>query len=328
MKIKLENIGIIKKAEIIFDGLSVVAGENDTGKSTIGKILYALIRTIRWSSSAGKSVKQTYMNTFNRYITKLFKNQISSDGVIVFEYMGSIFTFYLHNHRCTEIVLPDDFTNEEAKVFSPLFIDTPYIWNLLPSLKTMKTLEQHQEIGVDFEIFETFLDLYYALNTKLKDDNKIKIDIASIIDGNFQENEFGEFVFVKDKKNIELVNTAMGIKYFGTFDVLSSKNHLYTGQILILDEPEVHLHPKWQLKLAEVIVYLVVNGVKIFVNSHSPYMIEALQRYGKKMNIKQNFYLANDRKIIQDDASLSKIFAKLSEPFDTFDAMDREILHG
>ncbi|MDQ7084943.1 MAG: hypothetical protein Q9M36_08415 [Sulfurovum sp.] len=64
------------------------------------------------------------------------------------------------------------------------------------------------------------------------------------------------------------------------------------------------------------------------INSLSPYMIEALQRYGQKANIPTDFYLADDYKIVEDKESLSKIFAKLSEPFDEFDKMDSELLNG
>ena len=138
----------------------------------------------------------------------------------------------------------------------------------------------------------------------------------------------GNFLFKKENQNIEIINTAMGIKYFGIFQVLSDKNHFYNTQILFLDEPEVHLHPKWQLELAKLIVHLVAKGVKILVNSHSPYMIEALQRYAQKENIPNSFYLAENRRIVKDSQSLSKIFAKLSEPFDEFDKMDSELLNG
>jgi predicted ATPase len=30
---------------------------------------------------------------------------------------------------------------------------------------------------------------------------------------------------------------------------------------LVLDEPEVHLHPNWQLKYAEIITLLVKNNI-------------------------------------------------------------------
>ncbi len=46
MRLKLQNIGIIEEADINVDGITLIAGQNDSGKSTIGKILYALIRGV------------------------------------------------------------------------------------------------------------------------------------------------------------------------------------------------------------------------------------------------------------------------------------------
>lgn len=327
MKLRLKNIGIVKEANITFDGLTVIGGENDSGKSTVSKVLYGLIKTIKLSSNVDHSddTEKVYIQTFNRYIKKLFHKQISEDGHISFEYLDYSFEIEIKHNSCKSFHFPKNYKNDEPKMTTPLLIDTPYIWNILPSLKTMKNID-----NVDFEITQTLQDLYSALNIKLVDDeNNIKLpNIASLIGGNFQEDNLGNFSFRKDSVDIKLINTAMGIKYFGILQVLADKNHLYSGQILFLDEPEVHLHPKWQVELAKVIVYLVSKGVKILVNSHSPFMIEALQRYSKKSNVPTNFYIADNNKIVKDDQALSKIFAKLSEPFDLFDEMDSELLNG
>lgn len=44
MRLQLENIGMIRHADIKLDGLTVIAGENDTGKSTVGKLIFSLIK--------------------------------------------------------------------------------------------------------------------------------------------------------------------------------------------------------------------------------------------------------------------------------------------
>lgn len=328
MKLKLNNIGALKEADITLEGLTVVAGENDSGKSTLGKVLYALIKTIRWSSNTNGIINQEqyYMDRFNKYIQKLFNAQISKDGTIKFFYDNEEFRLELSKNKCNIFTFPENYNNTFSKITSPIFIDSPYIWNILPTLRTIKSIES--EIDVDFSVVELMKDLSIALTVKAGEDGKIKLNIQSIIKGEFQEDKLGNFIFKKGDEKIDILNTAMGIKYFGILQVLSNNNHFYDGQILILDEPEVHLHPKWQLELAKVIVYLASQGVKVLVNSHSPYMIEALQRYSKQQNIPNNFYLADDQKILEDEQSLSKIFAKLSEPFDEFDAMDSETLHG
>lgn len=42
----LKNIGIIEDATIKLDGLTVITGYNNTGKSSIGKALYSLISAV------------------------------------------------------------------------------------------------------------------------------------------------------------------------------------------------------------------------------------------------------------------------------------------
>lgn len=46
MEISFKNTGIISSAKVKFGGLTVIAGENDTGKSTIGKYLFTLINSL------------------------------------------------------------------------------------------------------------------------------------------------------------------------------------------------------------------------------------------------------------------------------------------
>ena len=97
---------------------------------------------------------------------------------------------------------------------------------------------------------------------------------------------------------------------------------------MLFDEPENHLHPKWQVKFAEVICQLVKIDIKILINSHSPYMIESLEKYSQKHKIqtKTNFYLA-DNHIIEPKNKLEVIYDKLAQPFDTFEKIDSELLN-
>lgn len=48
------------------------------------------------------------------------------------------------------------------------------------------------------------------------------------------------------------------------------------GQLLIIDEPELNLHPYSQRRLAQVLAMLVNAGIKIFITTHSDYIIKEL----------------------------------------------------
>ena len=100
--------------------------------------------------------------------------------------------------------------------------------------------------------------------------------------------------FFKENMRIRYSILQQELKLLEYFKYLSQNNYLNeNASSYILDEPEVHLHPKWQLEMAKIIVELVKNGVKIVVNSHSPYMIQALIKYARVEDIvdKSNFYL-------------------------------------
>lgn len=46
MKLSVNNFAKIKKADIIVDGITVIAGENNTGKSTIGKVIFSIFNSL------------------------------------------------------------------------------------------------------------------------------------------------------------------------------------------------------------------------------------------------------------------------------------------
>ena len=65
--------------------------------------------------------------------------------------------------------------------------------------------------------------------------------------------------------------------------------------LLIMDEPESHLHPQWIIEYARLIVLLNKQiGVKFFIASHNPDMVSAIKYISEreKSNANLNFYLA------------------------------------
>ena len=339
MELQLKNIGMIKEANIKIDGLTVIAGENDTGKSTLGKSLYLLLLFLSDLNKVNKNFKQNQplpkdeIKRSSRLSKLIFDNQLTNKSSFNLktdnqEYEFGINDNDMNNKQGFEI----EIDKNDLKL--PIMIETPLVWNLNKFFNQMATVEsQSGMFGDELSIDYPFLlkDLHFRLSIGVKKSaHHIEDEIYSLINGKFKKDDIGNFYFERENKKISLLNTATGIKYFGIFQVLSENNYLNKDTVLILDEPEVHLHPKWQLKLAKVIVELVKNGVKILVNSHSPYMIEALQRYSEseKIEDKTNFYLAENGKIDKENNSnsetLAKIFEKLSEPFDVFEEMDSE----
>ncbi len=117
------------------------------------------------------------------------------------------------------------------------------------------------------------------------------------------------------------VNTASGLKSFGTLQLLVESQFLDERSLLIIDEPETHLHPQWQLEYAKLIVMLAENHIPVLLSSHSPYMIQALKVFSENSQLKNqaNYYLAapnqdNLTEIIDVTDDLNRIFQTLSKP--------------
>ena len=76
------------------------------------------------------------------------------------------------------------------------------------------------------------------------------------------------------------------MKTFAILKTLLLNGAIEENGTLILDEPEVHLHPEWQLVFARVIVELYkAFGLHILLNTHSPYFLRAIEVYAEQAGI-------------------------------------------
>ena len=118
-------------------------------------------------------------------------------------------------------------------------------------------------------------------------------------------------------------STASGIKQIGVIQVLLSNRKLKKDSFLIIDEVEVNLHPEWQFKLAEILILLVKElNISLYINTHSPMLIEAIEVFSKYYDLKDDtyYYLAEKTdngenfKYI-DFTQLHELYDNLAKPY-------------
>ena len=61
MQIRLKNIGIIKDSTLTLDGLTVITGKNNSGKTTVGKTLYAMLDAVSDLQEKGWIDRSSYV---------------------------------------------------------------------------------------------------------------------------------------------------------------------------------------------------------------------------------------------------------------------------
>ena len=60
------------------------------------------------------------------------------------------------------------------------------------------------------------------------------------------------------------------------------------GQLVYIEEPEIHLHPRAQSKMAEVLVAAARRGVKVVVETHSSILLLGIQTLVAKGELDEN----------------------------------------
>ena len=163
---------------------------------------------------------------------------------------------------------------------------------------------------------------------------KINQKISSILQSDIVVKD-GSFVCSSD--NLNLANLALGSKMFAILKMLLANGRINSKTLLILDEPESHLHPMWQNKLAELVTILVKElNLKTVITSHSPNFVLALQTYAMKYDIVDTckFYSTEKRqdgytvdyKLMNED--LTMVYADFSKPLSEIKALFDVLKYG
>lgn len=405
MKLTIKNFARIKEAEINIDGITIIAGENNTGKTTIGKVLFSCFNSLNNIEEAilldkKKAINREFFELFkillNEYVIHnedeltlgkiqnitniLYYNYINTKKNIydilidklkeyvdikdetiinhikktakrieeyinisynklaykkIEEYFNEMFNNQINSRiekdTIAEINILDlyfKFKNDEridtslnySNKRNIFFIDNPFIFDRNDYPYSLSIAESHLINSILHSEKPNTLDKILA-EEKLKN---IYDKLSNAVNGKIVEKD-KEFYLEEDffYEPISVHNLSAGLKSFAIIKMLLERNALKEDDILILDEPEIHLHPKWQLLYAEIIVLLQKEfNIYILITTHSPYFLEAIEMYSKLhgMQEKTNYYLADIEnkysvfKLVND--SIEDIYNIMAQPIE------------
>lgn len=394
-KISFENVGALPKMEIKADGLTLIAGVNGTGKSTVLKSIYAtthafvdfdkrkkasVIETINRAKSliffeqngSGKITTNSRSSEFNlntpddvlmkeldtlidlykddkdsRWLNlDIAKRVLSGDmddqfafQVIVDE-MGSEFRaieqfrsatakddtlLKIENDgRSLKLMMQDSkamgYSGAILSFPQVVYYDTPFVLEMERNWSPSMHLDHRRALA---ELF--YQDEDRSVIDKIAGDgawNRLQDLIDEVVPGDFSVSSSKTYLEYREAGVVlRTDNIAAGMKPFGILKILLDKGKLPAGSLVLLDEPEVHLHPKWQNDLAELIVLLVKKaGVKVIMTTHSQQLALGIQVKAEEYDQHVDYYrLSKGEDGLVECAdvthSISKIYREMAEPF-------------
>ncbi|EDN71435.1 ABC transporter [Beggiatoa sp. PS] len=354
MYFELKNIGAIKKAKIELGKLTVVCGKNNTGKTYITYSIYGFLYekfellTKAWAyiHELENLSHEEKLNSFNKQLSKLYSQQLCNIfNVNPDEFAHSEFQIYL-----------DNINTDNSQKFLDFFLkylledrSSPFIASAERTGIQLfqKELDKHKNELIkkltktrDFNLLEESL-ARFAL--PIERNITFARDYDNVIKSNsFLKQDYPELVtYIEDMLRVkyEIIDghkvvrdktTNKALPYYmastsvrALFDLhLWLKHFAEKGDILFIDEPELNLHPENQIKITRLLVNLVNAGLKVFITTHSDYIIKELNNLlmfanefpEKSKLMEQHGYTPNDVLQTQDlKAYITHIEGTVSE---------------
>lgn len=154
-----------------------------------------------------------------------------------------------------------------------------------------------------------------------------------VVDADLLENR-GEYL-LRDKDvpyAVKFGNLSLGVRAFVVLKMLIEKNLIKEKDIIIFDEPEIHLHPQWQIIFAHLLVLIQkVFDLRLVVTTHSHFFVDAIDLYARKYKISHltNYYLSGvrDQRVEFTEVSncQDELYASMSEAVDSLNDLREEL---
>lgn len=280
----------------------------------------------------------------SKFIHRALKSEFS-DEIVRFseeENLNARLELIDGEHKIFEIVLDNKevlhFTGDsDFRISDSTLIEGPAIFQISALLGRTSFIRSKRDKKTQLAVPYHITDICSKLNgtrdvlSRMLDDSigdDASWDLTEFYDGSISYEDSSElFKLSKEGRVYHGNNTSSGIKALAILDLLIKGGYITKNTVLILDEPETNLHPTWQKKYAKAIVNLAAKGAKILVNTHSPYMLEALKVYSDKERselFESKFYYSckneGSSTFVDTHGDISIIITALSAPL--YDLLD------
>lgn len=290
-------------------GINVIVGGNDSGKSQLMKIAYALSQ---WSHEGGQRELPEVWAEEQRLRLKLLRvfgtrelsgltarnrgngyaevrSSMEGDGVppgtgeLAFHFRAREEESGLKIER-----MPERFTRENA-----VFLSAREVLSLFPC---------YVQVGKKYpELIDgASWDMCRALETTPAPGQELEVGMKRVLErvekilaGSLLRLNNRFFLKRPGQELVEMNLVAEGFKRLGTLGLLIQSNMVRRGTSLFWDEPEMNLNASHLPRLVKLILELCKSGVQVMLTSHSLFLLRELVlqlEEGKNAQVQRRFF--------------------------------------
>jgi predicted ATPase len=305
-KIKIKNFKSLRNVELQLSNLNVLAGLNGSGKSSFIQSLLLLRQSYKnpYQGSTGLILQDGELISLGSGKDVFY--QYAKDEKIEFEILsnGNVFKWtFIYNPNSDILSVEKEQEIKQLSSFNLFnrnfqYLNAEHISPQMSYKKSESQVIKHNNIGVKGEYVVHYLSEYglsqkvnniYLKHPKATTDSLIHQTNAWI-----SEISPGTRLIAEDVKGLDIVrlaikfetkdgytneikpiNTGFGITY--VLPVVVAILKARKDDILILENPESHLHPMGQSIIGRMMSYAAQEGVHIISETHSDHIINGIR---------------------------------------------------
>lgn len=281
-KIQISGFKSFDYAELELKNFTLLAGQNSMGKTTVIQSIFAMLQ------NGNNPFRGEYMNIGK---PNELQNAIIGNREI---------RFYMQYDDCGQI-------KEKAKSISKNQTDVTgdfddkinviYCSADRIGVKDIyeKYLGEHISIGNNCEYIFHYLNVHDEDQLDIEEDfiydTKSKLTFGGQVDywldkimgyrikaREIEKTEFIQVLYSNEKMAFEMrpKNVGTGVTYIT--EIVIAALACKAGDLLIIENPEIHLHPSGQAELVGFLAYLAQCGVQIIVETHSDHIYNGIRK--------------------------------------------------
>ena len=300
LTVKLKNIGVLKQAEFSLGDLTIICGENNTGKTYAACVLFGFLES--WPQLIGNAqIQQTRTETVKidlaqatddilteacrKYTEQLYKIFAAAEGT----FQNS--EFHLMTDDISPGSLPKPFICSAERTGVATFRKelnfardrllkemSQMDKNMDPRELLFKAYQNYPEpVQYDIDFMHQLENVAKRKSFIAKEHPEVLDDFTNIVGGTYTITSNDQLYYTPKGTRSKLTMVESSSAARALLDLSFYLNCIAEkGDLLMVDEPELSLHPENQRRIARLFARLANIGVKVFITTHSDYIIKEL----------------------------------------------------